>query len=470
MNKSIVIIGGGIAGLTAAFRLKEAGIKVTLLEKNDRLGGVLYSYQKDGYLAELGPNSILETSPLVTELIQDIGLEKDKVYADDSSKTRYILRNKKPLPLPSSPLSFATTPLFSIMAKLRLIKEPFISAWDNQYEESLSQFVLRRLGREFLDYAINPFVAGVYAGDPDMLSVKHGFPKLYDLEQKYGGLIKGQIKGAKERKKRQEVAKQSARMFSFRHGLKMIPDRMKDLLGSDVQTNTRVKHMTKKGAVWEVHTINSGGVEQVIPADGVLYTGRITDLQHIKIDGRIPDNVTELQQIYHPPVSVLVLGFHRDQVQHPLDGFGVLIPKVEKFQILGVLFSSTMFEQRAPKDHVTLTVFVGGVRQPENAQKSIEDILALALKDLHTILGVKGQPTFVHHTYWKQAIPQYNVGYGKYKNILNDLEVTYQGLYFSGNYRSGISVADTIVNSEEVCERIKKINRKVRKEKSQRIQ
>ena len=223
MSKSMIIIGGGIAGMTAAFRLKKAGIKVTLLEKNDRLGGALYSHQEDGYLAELGPNSILETSPLVTELIRDIGLEEDKVYANESSKVRYIVRNKKPVPLPSSPPSFIASPLFSILAKLRLIKEPFIEAWDNQYEESLSQFVIRRLGQEFLDYAINPFVAGVYAGDPDTLSVKHGFPKLYALEQKYGSLIKGQIKGAKERKKRQEVAKQSARMFSFRQGLKMIP-------------------------------------------------------------------------------------------------------------------------------------------------------------------------------------------------------------------------------------------------------
>lgn len=201
MNKSMIIIGGGIAGLTAAFRLKEAGIKVTLLEKNDRLGGALYSYQKDGYLAELGPNTILETSPLVTKLIQDIGLEEDKVYASESSKIRYIVRDKKPIPLPLSPQAFLRTSLFSWKAKLRLFREPFITPWDNSYEESLSQFVLRRLGREFLDYAINPFVAGVYAGDPDTLSVKHGFPKLYDLEQKYGGLIKGQIKGAKERKK-----------------------------------------------------------------------------------------------------------------------------------------------------------------------------------------------------------------------------------------------------------------------------
>lgn len=454
MSKSMIIIGGGIAGLTAAFRLKKAGIKVTLLEKNDRLGGALYSHQEDGFLAELGPNSILETSPLVTELIQDIGLEEDKVYANESSKVRYIVRNKKPVPLPSSPPSFIASPLFSFLAKLRLIKEPFIDAWDNQYEESLSQFVIRRLGQEFLDYAINPFVAGVYAGDPDTLSVKHGFPKLYALEQKYGSLIKGQIKGAKERKKRQEVAKQSARMFSFREGLKMIPDRMMDLLGSDVQTSTRVKAMTKKAEAWEIHALDSDGKEQVIPADGVLYTGRITDLHHIEINGQIPDEVTEMQHIYHPPVSVMVLGFHRDQVQHPLDGFGVLIPKVEEFQILGVLFSSSMFERRAPKDHVTLTIFVGGTRQPDNAQKSTEEILELTLRDLQTILGVNGQPTFVHHTYWKQAIPQYNVGYGKYKDSFDHLEETYPGLYFAGNYRSGISVADTIVNSENVCERI----------------
>lgn len=211
--KPVVIIGGGIAGLTVAYKLKKKNIHVIVLEGKSHLGGAMYSSAEDGYISEYGPNSIIETSPLVTELIEELGLEKEKIYANDKSQNRYIVRDGKLVSLPTSPPAFLKSSLFSLKSKLRLIKEPFISAWDNSYEESLSQFVLRRLGQEFLDYAINPFVAGVYAGDPDTLSVNHGFPKLYALEQNYGSLIKGQIKGARERKARAEESKHSVKMY-----------------------------------------------------------------------------------------------------------------------------------------------------------------------------------------------------------------------------------------------------------------
>ncbi|MFQ6611114.1 MAG: protoporphyrinogen oxidase, partial [Fidelibacterota bacterium] len=343
MNKSVVIIGGGIAGLTAGYRLKEAGFQVTLIEKSSRLGGAMYSKYENGFLSEFGPNTILETSPLVTRLVNDIGLEHSKVYANDTSGNRYIVRNKKPIALPTSPPAFITSPLFSWRAKLRLFLEPFISAWDNKYEESLSQFVVRRLGQEFLDYAINPFVAGVYAGDPDTLSVKYGFSKLYQLEQKYGGLIKGQLKGARERKKRQEVSKQTARMFSFRTGLKEIPDTLEKYLSDNIQKNTSVKDISRKGKSWSVTIYGSDKKEKKLTCGVVLYAGRAADLNSLTLKGKTHNQFSKLSEIYHPPVSVLTLGFDRNDVIHPLDGFGILIPKVENFQILGTLFSSSLF-------------------------------------------------------------------------------------------------------------------------------
>ncbi|NQU66433.1 MAG: protoporphyrinogen oxidase [Candidatus Marinimicrobia bacterium] len=455
MNKSVVIIGGGIAGLTAAFRLQQSGVNVTLVEKSGRLGGAMYSKKEDGFLSEIGPNTILETSPLVTQLVKDIGLEDSKVYANDTSSNRYIVRNKKMEALPTSPLAFLTSPLFSWKAKLRLFREPFIPAWDNRFEESLSQFVLRRLGMEFLDYAINPFVAGVYAGDPDSLSVVHGFSKLYQLEQTYGGLIKGQIKGARERKKRKEVSKQTAKMFSFTSGLREVPDRLETLLGTSILKRTVVKDISPLRNAWAVTISDDKNKSKVLNADAILYAGRAADLHTFTLNRKTHTYQTDLSKIYHPPVSVLTLGFNREDIVHPLDGFGVLIPKVENFQILGTLFSSTLFENRAPKDKVLLTVFIGGSRQPDNAMKSTSELTEMAVKDLNIMLGVKKSPIYVSHTFWAQAIPQYQVGYGVHKEAISSLEDQNPGLFFTGNYRNGISVADTIVNSEEITDKIK---------------
>jgi len=454
VKKSVVIIGGGIAGLTTAFKLKNSGMEVTLLEAASHTGGVMSSISSDGYLVETGPNTILETSPKVTELVSDLGLDSEKIYANEISKTRYIVRNNKPVPLPLSPVAFLGTSLFSLRAKLRLLKEPFIDPWDNQYEESLSQFVIRRLGQEFLDYAINPFVAGVYAGDPDHLSVRHGFPKLYALEQKYGSLIKGQIKGAKERKERAEESKQKARMFSFRKGLKTLPASLEEALGPAVRKNTVVTDISPKGNKWEITYQTDGRPEEILNSDCVIYAGTVYQLSSLTVERQRLKDFEYFRQIYHPPITVLVLGFKREDVRHPLDGFGMLIPKVEGYHILGALFSSTLFPNRAPEGHVSLTVFIGGARQPEYADKPEKELVEIALGELKILLGVSGKPAFVKRVYWPKSIPQYDVGYGRFKDKLNELTKRYPGLYFAGNYINGISVADTIVQSCSVADEI----------------
>src|SRR5687768_16255587 len=219
--KSVAIIGGGITGLTAAYRLQKAGVPFTVYEASDRLGGPIQSVREGEYLAECGPNTILETSPVITELVRELGLEERRIYSNPAAGNRYVARNGKPVNLPTSALKFLRTPLFSGKAKCRLAAEPFIRRSDPEVEESVGEFVVRRLGPEFLDYAINPMVGGIYAGDPALLSVKHAFPKLHALEQKYGSLIRGQILGARERKKRGTVSKQNAPKFSFEDGLEV---------------------------------------------------------------------------------------------------------------------------------------------------------------------------------------------------------------------------------------------------------
>jgi oxygen-dependent protoporphyrinogen oxidase len=454
VKKSVAIIGGGIAGLTTAFKLQKEGIEVTLLETASHTGGVMWSISSERYLVETGPNTILETSPKVTELVSDLGLDSEKIYANEISKTRYIVRNNQLVPLPLSPGAFLRSSLFSLRAKLRLLKEPFIDPWDNQYEESLSQFVIRRLGQEFLDYAINPFVAGVYAGDPDHLSVQHGFPKLYALEQKYGSLIKGQIKGAKERREREEESKQKARMFSFKYGLKTLPATLEKALGPAVRKNTVVTDISPKGNKWEITYRTDDRPEETLNSDYVVYAGTVYQLSSLTVERQRLEDFECFREIYHPPITVLVLGFKREDVRHPLDGFGMLIPKIEGYHILGALFSSTLFPNRAPEGHVSITTFIGGARQPEYADKPENDLVEITLDELKNLLGVSGKPTFVKRVYWPKSIPQYDVGYGRFKNKLDELTKRYSGLYFAGNYINGISVADTIVQSYSVANKI----------------
>jgi oxygen-dependent protoporphyrinogen oxidase len=450
--KPVAIIGGGITGLTAAFKLHRQNVPVVLYEAGNRVGGVIQSIRHDGYLAENGPNSILETSPVIGGLIDDLNLQNRRLYSDERSNKRFLIRNRKPVPLPCSFWGFLSTPLFSTGAKLRLFAEPFIPRSLPAREESLAQFVVRRLGHEFLDYAINPFVAGVYAGDPAHLSVRHAFPKLYDLEQRYGSLIKGQVLGSRQRKRRAEVSKQNAKKLSFDEGLQVLPDALAVRLRPNIRLNSPVQHLERRGQEWIIAT--RGNQNQVTSHSAVIYAAPPLHLPEIRLVDRYID-YSPLSKIYYPPVATLVLGFRREDVAHPLDGFGMLIPEVEGFNILGTLFSSSLFPNRAPSGHVTLTSYIGGARAPHMAESDLQTLINLTLQDLRVLLGVKGQPTFVHHALFRHAIPQYDVGYGRFKNLMTEIEQKAPGLFFAGHYRDGIALSDSIVSGDKAANRVR---------------
>src|SRR5262245_34176452 len=332
--KPVAIIGGGITGLAAAFQLRQKNIPVALYEASNRVGGVIRSIRRDGYLAEYGPNTILETTPKIGALIRDLRLENRRLYSDPRAEKRYIVRGGRPVPLPSSPFAFLSSALFSSAAKLRLLTEPFVRQAPEAREENLAEFVRRRIGQEFLDYAINPFVAGVYAGDPKQLSVKHAFPKLHALEQRYGSLLVGQVLGMRERKRRAEVSKQNAKKLSFEDGLQVLTDALHQQLFSEVKLNSPVIRVKQLADGWTV-TARTGGREETAEHAAVLFAGPAFKLPEIQLSAERYINCSPLSQIHYPPVASVVLGFRREDVAHPLDGFGMLIPEVEGFKILG---------------------------------------------------------------------------------------------------------------------------------------
>ena len=445
-SPSALVIGAGIAGLTAGWRLMQSGWHVRILESGIRPGGAMVTEREGEYLIEHGPNTALESDPRIGELIHELGLADEKRIPELASKKRFILKQGRPQPLPMSPQAFFGSGFFSWKAKLSLLGEPFRKPGIEDHEESLSEFVLRRLGREFLDYAINPFVAGVYAGAPDRLGVEQAFPKLHALEKNYGSLIRGQVLGARQRKREGRVSKQRAPMFSFRQGLGSLPERFQELLGDSLVLQTRAKKLSLEEGLWAIET-ECQGQPKNFEADRVIYAGTAHQLPEISIEGVSSSELQSFGNIYHPPVSSLSLAFPRNRVEHPLDGFGLLVPEVEKRKILGALFMSTLFPERCPKDQVLFTVFIGGTRQPHYASLSREELLPMVLEELKPMLGISSEPTHVFHRFWEKAIPQYEVGYGSVRNRLDDLETSHPGLHFCGNYRGGISVADTILHA-----------------------
>lgn len=434
--KKTAIIGSGITALARAWRLQQTGNDVTILETSETIGGAIQSHRKGPYLAEEGPNSIQVNSHEVDHFLKSIpGLEDRIVVASEKAKKRFILKNGTPLPVPMGPLSAITTPLWSISGKLRVLKEPFIPAIDPKTEESAADFVRRRLGPELYHYAINPLIGGIYAGDPEQLSLRYAFPKLYALEQNNGGLIRGAI--AKMRASgRSNAPKVSKRIISFKDGLAELPRALAKALGQSLRTSVSIESIQATGHNWQIkyngenHTFDE--VVLTLPSHALLKLPLHRDIQSA---------LEPLTHIDYPPVSVLTLAYKRAKVDHPLDGFGVLVPECEQRSILGVLFPSSLFAGRAPDDEVLLTVFIGGERQPSLAVADTEQLCATVLPELEELLGTSGTPTFKHHKHWPRAIPQYKLGYGRLLEQMDQVEAQFPGLKLAGNYRDGISLS-----------------------------
>jgi oxygen-dependent protoporphyrinogen oxidase len=394
---------------------------------------------------------------LIARLVADAGLQSRRMDPDPKAEARYVVRYRRPIEMPAKPLGFFTTPLFTLGAKLAVLREPFRPAKRDAVEESIADFVRRRLCREFLDHAIDALVAGIYAGDPEKLSVQQAFPKLAALEEKYGSMIKGQILGARERKKSGEVAKDRAPKFSFDEGLQVLPDTLRDLLGTAVRLNTAVTRLKQIAGGWTVSFQGAAGHGED-EHSAVLYAGTAFKLAELQVEpaGAARLDLSPFSGVRYPPVASVVLGFRREDVAHSCNGFGMLIPKIEGFKILGTIFSSALFPNRAPAGHHTLTSYVGGERYPELASLPAEKLYEIVCEDLRVLLGVRGKPTFAHTVYWPKAIPQYNLGYGKYRALMTEIESRTSGFFLAGHYRDGVSLGDSMVSGVNVVDRIEK--------------
>ena len=451
-ENKILIIGAGISGLTTAYLLNKLGYDITVLEKKKEPGGSIETVIEKGFLFDKGPNSTLETHPLIGQLVEELGLQDELVYANKEGNKRYILKNNELHPLPMSPPAFIKTKLFSPAAKLRLLAEPFIGRSNDGYYQSIAEFVKRRLGKEFLDYAINPFVAGVYAGNPEDLSVKSAFPKLYELEEKYGGLIVGTLRSVRERKKRAEKSKQSAKMLSFKNGMQVLPKAIADHIGEKVKFQCEVSSIEKSGKGYAVY-YNHLEQEEIIDCNKIIST--VPAYVSANLFGKLDENLLKhLLDVYYPPVLVLYLIYKKSDIGQPLDGFGFLIPSKERKSFLGAIWSSVIFPNRTDKNNAAFTLFIGGARDPEVGSIDKEILVGKVRKEFEKIMKINSEPEFVKYKYWPKAIPQYNIGYIEHEKYFDEFEKNNPGIILSGNYRGGISVGDCIKHAQEVAEKI----------------
>ena len=448
-SHDVVIIGGGISGLISAYQLKKNNISFKLLESSSRLGGAIETVVKEDFIYEKGPNTFLLSDKRIFNLLNELKLEIQD--ASPISNNRYVLKNKKCVKVPMSFLSFLSTPLFSVSTKLRIIFEFLNNSKSCSNEESVAEFIKRRFNKQVLDYAINPFIAGTYAGDPDKLSIKHSFPMLYNFENEKGSITKGMLSNKKSE------FKLNRRSISFKNGLSDLILKLQEILKQYINIHSKVTNISKENKLFSI-TYSYGEEIKTIYAKNIICTIPTPALKTIKFNNENSHHFDKLSSIYYPPILSVTIALKKNDITEKFDGFGILIPKIEQMNILGVLYISSIFKNRTPEDSVLLTVFIGGSRQPELVNLNDEKILHIIKNDLTKIFNIDVKPLFMDKKTWKKSIPQYNLGYDNFINCIKDFELKNSGFHFTGNFLNGISLQDNMINalsiSNEIIENI----------------
>ena len=446
----VVILGAGLTGLTAAHYLHKMGANFVVLETQNRVGGVIRSIKEGDFLLENGPNTGVVGNTTVVELFEDLSQLCELELASNQVNKRYILKNSKWEHLPLGLSDAIKTPLFTFKDKLRVLAEPFRPAGRDPHE-NLASFVKRRLGVSFLNYAIDPFIIGVYAGDPNYLIPKYALPKLYDLEQKYGSLIGGAIKKGFEKKTPQEQ-KVNKKVFSFSGGLGALTNALHQSAGIE-NFNLGIENpvVSKFDAGFIVSYYDMDGESRTIHAKKVISTLGAFVLEYTFpfIDTAA---IQKINSLHYTKVIEISIGWKQWEGRK-LDGFGGLIPSLENRDILGVLFMSSLFTNRAPKEGALLSIFMGGVRRQDLIQLSDDEIKSIVEKECMELLELdKFQPDIFKITRHNYAIPQYGIESGERFATINELEKLYPGLQIGGNLRNGIGMADRIKQGKEMAE------------------
>jgi oxygen-dependent protoporphyrinogen oxidase len=440
--KQVIVIGAGISGLACSYRLKRLGLPVILMEASGRVGGLVGSVRKDGFLFESGPQSFQGAEPLL-ELIREVGLEGALQRADPRAP-RFIYLHGKLQKIPMTPQALMASSLLGLKSRARIASEPFKRTKPPTEEESVADFVRRKFGHEILEYLVAPFVSGVYAGDPEKLSLKAAFPTLEEWERDYGSVLRGAMKSRPEKEKRSGPPP----LCSFSDGVGSLAGAIADKLGDNVRLGAKVASLARS-ANYQV-CVEYGERNEMLEAAAVVVSTPAYAAAHIA--AQVSSPLTHmLSGVAYAPVAVVACGYYDRQIAEKLDGFGFLVPRSEKVRTLGTVWNSSLFEGRAPAGSVAITSFIGGATDPKIVDRSDDEIAAIVQDENARILQISGSP--VASAVWKyaKALPQYNLGHGHVVEAIRDGERANPGLFFCGNYLEGPSLGKCVETANQTA-------------------
>ncbi|MBC8110467.1 MAG: protoporphyrinogen oxidase [Verrucomicrobia bacterium] len=431
----IGIIGAGISGLSTAFHLQKNNIPYILFEKSSQVGGNIQTLKKNGYLLELGANSILCDTEIMN-FLSKVGLADEILLAKPVSKSRYIFKNGRYQDLPTHPLKLLFSGFFSWKTKLAIFRERNLKSISPE-NETLGAFFERRFSKEIVDNALDPFISGIYAGNPYELLVSKTFPNLLGFEKKYGSVLKGFIKQGSSKRKQS---------LSFKNGMASLPATIASQL-TGLQLNTSVETVTKTENGYLLQTGGqSFACEKLVIACEIFVTARL-------LENLFPEFVEKLRQINYAPMVAVHTVYKRNEVKHPLNGFGGLNPKVENQFSLGSIWSSSVFDGRCSQDEVLFTTFVGGTQQLEKTQISDEFIKNNIHQELKKNYHIDSEnPEFQHIFRWEKALPQYNLNVLPTYKIIEKLQS--ENIYICTNWYGGVSLSDCIKKGKNIIDRL----------------
>ncbi len=439
-TNNVAVIGGGISGLACAYRLRQRGIPVTLFEAQDRVGGLIGTIEKDGFLFESGPQSFQGTEVLM-DLIRELGLEAELCVANPRAP-RYVLRHGKLQKIPMSPQAMVTSSLLSAGSRWKVVCEPLRRTKPPSEDESVANFVRRKFGHEILEYLVSPFISGVYAGDPERLSLRAAFPSVEEWERQYGSVLRGAMKS---RPAYHGGRRRPPSLCTFQHGVDTLARSLAEKSGGNIELRTEICAISRHGADghgYQIHGERGGRAETLLARGIVLATPAYT-AAHLLSSLSAPFART-LSGIAYAGVAVVAAGYYTQQIALSLEGFGFLVPRSEKLRTLGTVWNSSLFPGRAREGGVALTSFAGGATDTEILRKPEEEIASIVQADNAKVLMITGAPAT--SVVWKhpKAVPQYNLGHGHIVAAIRDFERQNAGIFFSGNYLEGPSLGKCV--------------------------
>jgi oxygen-dependent protoporphyrinogen oxidase len=446
-----LVIGGGISGLACAYALRQAGIDAQLLEAASRPGGVIQSVTRNGYLLELGPQSFSST-PALRQLCAELRISNEIIEAPPHAP-RYVLLDGKLQPVPLSPPAFFMSSLIDSSTKWSLLRDIFGKSAPPDADESIANFVRRKFSAQLLDRLVGPFVSGVYAGDPERLSVRSAFPQLYEAEKSSGSIVRGMLRLAKSKKGPQE----RPTLQTFRKGTESLVHAVSANLGQSMRTNARVAKLEKNSDTSFTVQLERDGNKDTLSANAVILSTPPDSTA--KLLGNLNSSFeTHLSPVEFAAVAVVSLGYPKSAIGHLLDGFGFLVPRSAGIRVLGTVWNSSLFPNRAPNGQALLTSFVGGTTDPAAAKLGPDNLAVLVHREISAILSINREPIFSNITVWPRALPQYSLGHSDRLSAVATLLKSYPGIWLTGNYLRGPAIGtcveQALATAEEVAKRL----------------